>query len=96
MNAQQYLEHWKQGEERGECPPSESPRTDSQITGLVRLYPQSLCQTEVVSAVFARDLEHELNACHAAITEAIENILSRGGDEQWPIIKRLRAAAASK
>lgn len=37
-------------------------------------------------------MELELNASQAAIVDAIGNILSRGGDEEWPIIKHLRAA----
>jgi hypothetical protein len=82
MNAQQYLEHWKQGEERGESPPSETPRTDA-----AALSKQS-------GALYdeARKMELELNASQAAIVDAIGNILSRGGDEEWPIIKHLRAA----
>lgn len=46
----------------------------------------------VVSAVFSRQLENELNVCNDALIIAITNILMHGGHEEWPIVKRLRAA----
>jgi hypothetical protein len=64
--------------------PSETPRTDAAEIGYR--------DNQRVPAGFARQLEHELNTSQAAIVEAIGNILSRGGDEEWPIIKHLRAA----
>ena len=40
----------------------------------------------------ARQLKNELNASQSAIMAAIKNILEHGGNEEWPIIKQLRAA----
>lgn len=64
-----------------------TPRTDSQVTEGDRM-----AGVSVVSAVFARQLENELNVCREAIIMAIANILMHGGHEEWPIVKHLRAA----
>lgn len=60
---------------------SKTPRTDAQITGLVRLYPQSLCQTEVVSATFAREIETEC----AAWKKCAMQLADCGDPKPWKI-----------
>ena len=80
------------GVDEPEYPPSETPRTDNEICldsdGNAVMWRGE----NIVTATFARKLEHETNSGLAAIVDAIMHILSTGGHEEWPIIKRLRAA----
>lgn len=81
------------GVDEPEYPPSETPRTDNEICldsdGNAVMWRGE----NVVTADFAKKLEHELNRSQAGIVDAIGNIIARGGDWSWPIIKRLRAIA---
>ena len=80
------------GVDEPEYPPSETPRTDNEICldsdGNAVMWRGE----NIVTAAFARKLEHETNSGLAAIVDAIMHIMATGGHEEWPIIKRLRAA----
>ena len=87
MNAQQYLEHWKQGEERGnqnECPPSESPRTDKQ---------------ETTGAVLEHRIKYLENEIECACNAIKDSVLCSGNDPATTlhfVNKLKRAARCSK
>jgi hypothetical protein len=48
-----------------------TPETDAQIRGPIRLYPHSLCETEVVVADFARKLERERDEARKTCAELV-------------------------
>jgi len=53
-----------------------TPETDAQVRGPIRLYPYSLCETEVVVADFARKLERERDEARQALKLQTQNYIS--------------------
>jgi folylpolyglutamate synthase/dihydropteroate synthase len=84
MNAQQYLEHWKQGEERGECPPSGTPKTDTLLKRLCADDYTGLEECLRRLKNHAREQEIENNHLRAEIT-----ILKETHENQMDIIEKL-------